>query len=229
MADMKELADRIDPRKWEVFEPTSELVKVPRSQLIAASDALREAADMLTVLQSQVAKYERRLEIDHAWTLKDGEKVEYIIPPEERDTFPDGIECRNETIKLQDERIDMFGRECERLSSQVAVARKMAIEECAEALDVFAQCVAHHPASLRTSLDDERRRAYLFAASEIRKMPPTVDIDGLVEKASFDAFAAHRGGNREEAAKDWADWCSDDQKEVWRRTARAVLMAVGFK
>ena len=56
-------------------------------------------------LLERIAKLEERLEIDHAFqsTNEHPEPQRYEIPPEERDNFPDGIECRDETIKLLEE------------------------------------------------------------------------------------------------------------------------------
>lgn len=53
-------------------------------------------------LEARIAKLEARLEIDHAFrsTNEHPEPQRYEIPPEERDNFPDGIECRDETIKI---------------------------------------------------------------------------------------------------------------------------------
>ena len=61
----------------------------------------------LDIARERIAKLEARLEIDHAFRMGDGdEMVRYEIPPEERDNFPDGIACRDETIRLRDELVD---------------------------------------------------------------------------------------------------------------------------
>lgn len=59
--------------------------------------------------EAYVARLEHHLEIDRLYEMKDGEKVEVPIPPDQRESMIasgfDGIDCRNETIKLQDLRI----------------------------------------------------------------------------------------------------------------------------
>jgi hypothetical protein len=69
------------------------------------SRIMAEAADRIEALEREVKRCHARLEIDHAWTIKDGKKVRCDIPEHERAAFPDGIECRNETIKLLDQNI----------------------------------------------------------------------------------------------------------------------------
>jgi len=59
-------------------------------------------------LKARIAKYQERLEIDHAfrWSEADGEMVRFEIPDDERDTFPDAISCREADTKLMDLYID---------------------------------------------------------------------------------------------------------------------------
>lgn len=63
------------------------------------------AAEEIERLTSRVQHLEDRLEITHAWqcTADDTELKRIEIPPEERDSFPDGITCRDATIKLLEE------------------------------------------------------------------------------------------------------------------------------
>lgn len=57
-------------------------------------------------LRAEVERCHARLEIDHAFTVgPDDQPVRYEIPMAERASMPDGIECRDATIKLQDEQI----------------------------------------------------------------------------------------------------------------------------
>jgi hypothetical protein len=66
-------------------------------------------AEVLADLEAKVARYEARLEIDHAFELvRNGEEVEMVrfeISVEDRGTYPDAVECRDATIALQDEAI----------------------------------------------------------------------------------------------------------------------------
>jgi hypothetical protein len=64
-------------------------------------DTLRAAlAAAYPLLLARIAKLEARLEIDHCFTLVGEEMVREEIPAAERDSFIDGISCRDETIKL---------------------------------------------------------------------------------------------------------------------------------
>lgn len=71
------------------------------------ADVLRDKAFLLArqvlALSDEVERCHARLEITHCWKMEAGDKVRVEIPPAERATFPDGIECRNETIRLRDE------------------------------------------------------------------------------------------------------------------------------
>jgi len=84
------------------------------------------AVDEINRLRSYVEKLESRLEIDCVWRCgSDGEMVRVEIPKDERPDEPhDGIFCRDETIKLQDEAI-------ERLRSL--------LKEAGEALDWYGE------------------------------------------------------------------------------------------
>jgi hypothetical protein len=67
-------------------------------------DKCREMLAQRDEARARVAKLERRLEIDRVWKLGEGDElVPQIVPAEERDRMPDGIDCRNETIKLLEE------------------------------------------------------------------------------------------------------------------------------
>jgi hypothetical protein len=82
---------------------------------------LKEARD-------RVAKLEARLEIDHVWVSQgDGPMERVEIPPEQRDQQIDGIECRDETIKLARDQIEELAKE----------ARDRAIDECAKVADAI--------------------------------------------------------------------------------------------
>ena len=59
-------------------------------------------------LKARVAELRARLEIDHVFQLVDGEMVRVEVP--EGEYVPDGIECRDETIKLLTERTKVVER-----------------------------------------------------------------------------------------------------------------------
>ena len=63
-------------------------------------------------MQARVAKLEERLEIDHCYG-PDGQRKE--IAPADRDTFPDGIFCRDADIQLRDDAIRTLKARCAQL------------------------------------------------------------------------------------------------------------------
>lgn len=86
--------------------------------------------DIITTLRAALdaAEAERdrchvRLEIDHYFTLSDDETTERCdIPLDMRASFPDGIECRDATIDLQDAHIKELETENTALRAQLAGA-----------------------------------------------------------------------------------------------------------
>ena len=56
-------------------------------------------------LRAQVRRYAERLEIDHVFKLQNKELVRVDVPKADWDKQIDGISCRDETIKLQDDEI----------------------------------------------------------------------------------------------------------------------------
>lgn len=83
------------------------IVKV-RGKSVPLSDFIRmcqQAADRIDEVEARVAKLDARLEIDHCYREVNGDMVRVELKPEERGRFPDGITCRDATIKLQREHI----------------------------------------------------------------------------------------------------------------------------
>ena len=78
----------------------------------AAHDARQPEVDRL---KNEVARLRRRLENDRVWRERDGELVE---EPADLPESQDGIACRDETIKLQDEKID----ELKKLNAELLAA-----------------------------------------------------------------------------------------------------------
>lgn len=56
-------------------------------------------------LTERVTKYREKLEVDRHWEGKGTDGLHCVYLPFDQDEPYDGIDCRNETIKLQDERI----------------------------------------------------------------------------------------------------------------------------
>lgn len=77
----------------------------------------------LEALRARVAELEARLEIDHAYRLVNGKPQRFEIPAELRKNFPDGIDCRDETIRLLDERI------AELMMERIRVRRRAGLRE----------------------------------------------------------------------------------------------------
>ena len=67
---------------------------------------VRELEERIQDLEAKLRKAEERLEIDHEYVPNNytGELERVEVPAQERSKYPDGITCRDATIKLQDER-----------------------------------------------------------------------------------------------------------------------------
>lgn len=76
-----------------------------------------EAADKIERLRAYVARLERRLEIDR---FHNENGNEFSVPPEERQTFPDGIECRDATIRLLKDEIKILRNQWEQAKQKIA-------------------------------------------------------------------------------------------------------------
>ncbi len=80
--------------------------------------ATAELVGIITDAGAEIARCHARLEIDHAWRRSGGALKRFGVPMAERADFPDGIACRNETIKALEARIDKLK----------AVVREQALE-----------------------------------------------------------------------------------------------------
>lgn len=172
-----DLVERLQPR-WSVDEEVSHAVRSDSlagrrnalSRFLEANNALkREAADAiaslsqrLAVAEAEIERLEVRLEIDHAFKLVNGELVRYVIPREERGSFPDGISARDMTIELVQERADAA-------EAQLAHAREAAIEECAKVADACRMDIDRNPHDFG-NLDAGGIRASDKIAAAIRAM-----------------------------------------------------------
>lgn len=114
------------------------------------------AANPSTILAllDEIDRCHARLEIDHVWHATSGGDIPVRVPYSDRAGMPDGIECRDETIKIQDESISTLRRANgllsdlvkvneeykklyigvvdETINRNVASARSMALEEAAK-------------------------------------------------------------------------------------------------
>ncbi len=70
---------------------------------VSSTSDMKSAAAALQRLAQEVERLNERLENNHLYEHKDGQMVRVEVSP---GSIPDGIDCRNETIKLQDERND---------------------------------------------------------------------------------------------------------------------------
>lgn len=84
-----------------------------------ASSSVSAIADMKEIerLRAYVARLERRLEIDR---FHDENGNEFSVPPEGRQTFPDGIECRDATIRLLRDEIEILRNQWEQAKQKIA-------------------------------------------------------------------------------------------------------------
>lgn len=101
-------------------------------------------AEEITRLRARVAELEARLEMDHCFALgPTGEMVREEIPPAERSFFGDGIDCRDATIRMQDENITRLRSENASLRADVSryvsrdTERLAEVEKLREALKPF--------------------------------------------------------------------------------------------
>lgn len=117
---LREIFLWLDGFKWDrVMSESDEYDLLSSVERLLARAEAAEAA--LSAATAKVARYEARLEIDHCFKLVGEDLVREEIPAEERERFPDGILARDETIKLQDRRIEAAEAEAARLERLVRV------------------------------------------------------------------------------------------------------------
>lgn len=91
---------------------------------------------------ARIATLEDRLEMRHAWV--NGERI--AVPP---GSVPDGIDCRNETIRQQDRRIAELEREVERLTEARDDLDQAALNACRLAVEADTAAYARGFAAAR--------------------------------------------------------------------------------
>lgn len=70
---------------------------------VGLSVAYLDLSEQLATANARIEKYQKRLEITHCYDGHTGERKD--IAPEKRDTYPDGIECRDSTIHILNEQL----------------------------------------------------------------------------------------------------------------------------
>ena len=68
----------------------------------------------IRALQKEVRRCHARLEIDHYYVMLGKKTYRKPIPYKDRLLFPDGISCRDETIKMLDRQIDEYRKKRKR-------------------------------------------------------------------------------------------------------------------
>jgi hypothetical protein len=69
----------------------------------------------------EIERCHRRLEIDHVYANRKGGKPErQEVPYDERSRQYDGIECRDQTIKIQDENLETLRTKVRDLEGEIA-------------------------------------------------------------------------------------------------------------
>jgi hypothetical protein len=189
--DPRKLADAIDPRK-AVSDPAMIRPDSSHRWCIPASDLIA-ASDFLRTLPNptpDVADLVKRLRDIYT-------------------TFPADRAAADEAAAM-----------LTLLQAQVAVARKMAVEECAAKLDAERRRIeAEHPAS--DTVGDWAIDILRYQADAIRSLSPTIDVDALVEKAA-------KASSHLICAVEMSDKAAYRfRHEHAKRIARAVLSALG--
>lgn len=89
----------------------------------------------------EIERLRERLEITHVYVSdKAGGLTRRELGPDE--TVPDGIECRDETIKLLNSNIDTLRKNVTRLEGDLAAARRDALEDAAKLCDTWTNVYA---------------------------------------------------------------------------------------
>lgn len=101
------IADLRSPTHPQPIDPKA----VYRTRDMALFERAIAALTLVREGWTEVERLRERLELTHAYQVIDGEMVKVPAP----DGMPDGIECRDETIKLLEARAQAAERENERM------------------------------------------------------------------------------------------------------------------
>lgn len=97
----------------------------PHSTLQEHNETCVEAANLISTLKEENERLRSRLEMDRAWQAgPDGELVEVPAP----EGMPDGIECRDETIRLLEQSVERLTRERDERGFVYAILAACAVE-----------------------------------------------------------------------------------------------------
>jgi hypothetical protein len=167
---MKTLADRIDPRKKAGAFIVLDGVRYANwshahADLIAASDYLRTLPNPT----ADVADLVKRL-------------TDYAVSDHSRGCQGRCYECTCGYDAKRDPLLDEAAAMLTLLQAQVAVARKVAVEECARWHDEQASRIAaEHPGMEGSNSQKRRRNHHLTSAAAIRALSPD-PAGGMLEK-----------------------------------------------
>ncbi|MBS0219173.1 MAG: hypothetical protein JSR91_00375 [Proteobacteria bacterium] len=92
----------------------AEIIRGADYGMVDEDDARLVAGAYIDMMEEN-QRLKERLEMAHVWQMIDGKMTRVPVPEDE--TIPDGIECREETIKLQDQHIRELQAEVKRLRS----------------------------------------------------------------------------------------------------------------
>lgn len=145
--------------------------------ITAAHNAMPALLTALAEQRREIERMQERLECNHAFRLVDGKMQRVEVEP---GSIPDGIECRDETIRLQDRRIKELQAEIARLRAPDAAGKP------AEDVWAIAAELAEH----------SRRLWYALTAPDITpketmRIAKTVEaIDDAIASGNPDAMKA---------------------------------------
>lgn len=96
---MAEATNNTNPSVWET-DARAHVARLDRLYHDRANWV--PSARYLAQAMGEIDRLRERLEMTHAWQTVDGKMVRVAVEP---GSIPDGIECRDETIRLQDREI----------------------------------------------------------------------------------------------------------------------------
>lgn len=115
----------LSPERIAAIKRLAEAPENGGRSIIVPGESILALIVMVEERDARIAKLEARLEIDHAFKAdpQTGDLVRFEIRPEDRDKWPDGIECRDETIKLVEDRNSELRVEIASLKATSALER----------------------------------------------------------------------------------------------------------
>jgi hypothetical protein len=157
-ASVEAVLRHLDDRARNVFDNGGRGYSEEETRYLChrARDTLSALSASQAALVERIKKYRAKLEVDHHFVSKAGGPMERVELPFGEDEPYDGIDCRNETIKLQDEQIAKLKARAEAAeASQAAtgeaevdriaklICGHAAVDECNDAESYFAAATHH--------------------------------------------------------------------------------------